>query len=174
LEEVHLPSHKEKSFECNFCERHLNSAEKLKEHLTLHKEFNFLKTSPKKDQELLATVPVPKMVIPEDKNKCLPCRRIFPTEEDLEKHNQIHSYSAKVMDQYNTKMACKFCPCKMESLFWKAHHYSNSHSIMEVLKFKCAVCEISFGSLTDRTLHVCPKKVHEKTDNYAAEEPFET
>jgi len=168
LEEVHLATHyNEKSFVCNVCQRQLKSAETLKQHLLLHRELTMVKISPKKDQELLATLPVPHMMMPDDKNKCLPCRRVFANESELEKHNLVHSYSAKVMDQTDNKVCCKFCNFKMESDFWAAYHYTNNHNIISLLKFQCIICKVNFATAEGRKLHFCPKKEPEDENGHS-------
>jgi hypothetical protein len=157
LEDVHIPTHNQKVFVCHICLRQLQSVKTLKQHLLCHAEANRVKTSPKKDQQLLPMLVLPQISVPEEKKRCWPCRRVFPNEEELVKHQKVHGYSAKVMDTNDRRVSCKICSCKFESTIWLAQHYSDKHNIMSALRYPCNLCHVSFPTLIARSKHFCRK-----------------
>lgn len=164
LDEIHIPTHAQKVFTCHICLRQLQTVDTLSQHLLCHAEAARAKTSPAKDKQMLPMLVLPQISVPEERNRCWPCRRVFPNEEELAKHQVIHSYSAKVMSETDRRISCKVCRSKFESEIWLAQHYSDKHNIMSVLRYPCNLCYVSFSSLTDRAKHLCRKnsaQVHE-------------
>jgi hypothetical protein len=159
LEDVHIPTHTQKVFICHICSRQLQTVETLKQHLLCHAEADRAKTSPVKDKQLLPMLVLPQISVPEEKNRCFPCRRVFPSEEELSKHQIVHEYSAKVMDTTDRRICCKICSSKFESGTWLAHHYTKKHHIMSALRYPCNLCNISFPTLATRSKHLCRKNL---------------
>jgi C2H2-type zinc finger len=162
LEDVHIPTHTQKVFTCNICSRQLQTVETLTQHLLYHAEVDRAKTSPVKDKQLLPMLVLPQILLPEEKKRCWPCRRVFPSEEELTKHKIVHQYSAKVMDTTDRRISCKLCSSKFESEIWLAQHYVDKHHIMSALRYPCNLCNISYPTLVDRSKHLCRKNLSNK------------
>ncbi|XP_059477200.1 uncharacterized protein LOC132197726 isoform X2 [Neocloeon triangulifer] len=154
----HIPIHEVKSFPCTICQRQLKSAATLEEHLNLHK--NATTASPKMELELSPRLRVPKLQLADESNKCRPCKRIFRTTEEFDRHNEtIHCYSVKLRDKVDSCsfLRCRFCDMKLESYFWVAHHYTTSHDIIASLNHQCKMCDVRFHKASEKINHFCPK-----------------
>ncbi|XP_065338733.1 zinc finger protein 423-like isoform X2 [Cloeon dipterum] len=163
---IHLKSHKE-TFSCKICKQHVSGIKAIRDHFQMHKSLSESVKSQavaKSDALMSPTIKMVKLQVPDEVKKCLPCRRVFKSQEDLNKHKElIHSYASKAKDDTDrTHLNCKFCKIKLESNFWVAFHYTNQHNIMTSLKYQCQTCKVRFYTSQEKYQHSCPAPVATK------------